>query len=141
MGRHVNEVVAGRLGRCLLELGGNNALVVMPDADLELALGAVLFGAVGTAGQRCTTTRRLLVHQDIAKDFIARLERAYGQVRIGDPLSEGTLMGPLIDQDAVEQMQNALKEALRQGGEILFGGEVLGGDEYASGTYVKPAIV
>ncbi len=141
MGRHVNEVVAGRLGRCLLELGGNNALVVMPDADLELALGAVLFGAVGTAGQRCTTTRRLLVHQDIAKDFIARLERAYGQVRIGDPLSEGTLMGPLIDQDAVEQMQNALKEALRQGGEILFGGEVLGGDEYASGTYVQPAIV
>ncbi|MDP7037978.1 MAG: aldehyde dehydrogenase family protein [Myxococcota bacterium] len=141
MGRHVNQVVAKRLGRCLLELGGNNALVVMPDADLDLALNGVLFGAVGTAGQRCTTTRRLLVHEGIAKDFIGRLERAYAQVRVGHPLDEGTLMGPLIDQDAVAQMQKALKEAVRQGGEVLYGGEVITGGENDTGTYVKPALV
>ncbi|MCK6515309.1 aldehyde dehydrogenase family protein, partial [Myxococcota bacterium] len=97
MGRHVGKIVAGRMARSLLELGGNNAIIVAPDADLDLALRGVVFGAVGTAGQRCTTTRRLYLHRDIAEAFTARLVKAYGQVRIGDPLADGVLMGPLID--------------------------------------------
>lgn len=141
MGRHVSQVVAERMGKCLLELGGNNALVVMDDADQEMALRAVVFGAVGTAGQRCTTTRRLLVHASIAKAFTERVVAAYGQVKIGDPLAEGTLMGPLIDDDAVVAMEKAIATAKEQGGKLLCGGERLTEGESAKGHFVSPAIV
>ena len=141
MGRRVGAVVAERFGKCILELGGNNALVVMDDAKLDLALSGVLFGAVGTAGQRCTTTRRLLLHKDIADEFVTRLMKAYEQVPIGSPLDEKTLMGPLIDEQAVEQMQSTLAKVSEQGGELLYGGERLSGDAYPGGCYVKPAIV
>ena len=137
MGRHVGQVVAGRLGRCLLELGGNNGIIVDKDADLELALRAILFGAVGTAGQRCTSTRRLFLHKDIAADFSARLARAYEAVRIGDPLDPGTLMGPLIDQLAIDQYRRAIDTIREQGGEILAGGDVL----RMPGFYVQPTLV
>ena len=137
MGRHVNQVVAGRLGRCLLELGGNNAIIVEPSADMDLALRGILFGAVGTAGQRCTSTRRLFLHRSIAEDFTARLVKAYGQLRIGDPLEEGTLVGPLIDADAVDQYERALETIRAQGGEILCGGERVEGP----GHFVKPTVV
>ncbi len=141
MGRHVGEAVARRFGRCLLELGGNNALVVMDDANLDLATRAIVFGAVGTAGQRCTTTRRLLVHEAVAEQLTERLVRAYKQVKIGNPLEEGTLMGPLIDQASVEVMQKALATAREQGGKIVYGGGKLTGDAYPGGRYVQPAIV
>jgi aldehyde dehydrogenase (NAD+) len=135
MGRRVGEVVAQRFGRSLLELGGNNAIIVTPSADLKLALRAVLFGAVSTAGQRCTTTRRLILHKSIRKEFLASLVAAYRQLPIGNPLKPGTLVGPLIDEAAVAVMQTALDEARAKGGRILHGGEHLGG------TYVTPAIV
>jgi aldehyde dehydrogenase (NAD+) len=141
MGQHVGQVVAKRFGKSLLELGGNNALVVMDDANQDLALGAVLFGAVGTTGQRCTTTRRLLVHEKIAPQFIDKLVKAYDHVKIGNPLDDGTLMGPLIDTDAVAMYVNALEQARAQGGEILRGGKKLSGDKYAGGCYVEPTIV
>ncbi len=137
MGRRVNETVARRFGRTILELGGNNALVVLADADLDLALRAVLFGAVGTAGQRCTTTRRVLVDRAVAAAFAERLVKAYGQVRIGDPLAEGTLMGPLVNPQAIADMQAALEAVRAQGGEILYGGRVLPGPGY----FVEPCIV
>ena len=113
----------------------------MDDANIDLALGGVLFGAVGTAGQRCTTTRRLLLHKDIAPNFMERLLNAYKQVRIGSPLDSNTMMGPLIDTDAVDQMMATLKAATEQGGEILMGGERLDGEAYAGGCYVTPAVV
>ena len=141
MGRHVGATVAKRLGRSLLELGGNNALVVMDDADMEMATRAVLFGAVGTAGQRCTSTRRLLVHEKIADELTERLVKAYGQVKIGDPLAEGTLMGPLIDSDAVATMQKAVARAVEEGGEVLYGGKPLSGDAYPGDNYVEPCII
>lgn len=125
MGRHVGQALAKRLGRSLLELGGNNAILVLDDADLALALRAVVFGAVGTAGQRCTTTRRLFLHKKIAAAFSERLVRAYHSVTIGDPLDAKTLMGPLIDSPAVDQMQAALQQAKSEGGEILSGGKRL----------------
>ncbi len=137
MGRHVGQVVAGRLGRCLLELGGNNAILVERDADLELALRAILFGAVGTAGQRCTTTRRLFLHKDVSDAVTRRLIAAYAAVRIGDPEDPSTLMGPLIDAGAVQGYLHALSEARAQGGEILVGGEALPGP----GHFVKPTLV
>jgi L-aminoadipate-semialdehyde dehydrogenase len=137
MGRHVGEAVAKRLGRSLLELGGNNAIVVLEDADLDLALRAVVFGAAGTAGQRCTTTRRLFLHKKIAAGFSERLVRAYRSVTIGDPLEAKTLMGPLIDSQAVEQMQAALRQAESEGGEILSGGKRL----ERKGYFVEPTIV
>jgi len=142
MGRHVAQVVAGRLGRTLLELGGNNAIIVMPDADMELVVRGVLFGAVGTAGQRCTTTRRLLVHRDIVDEVTARLVDAYGQVRIGDPLDGKTLMGPLITPGAVDAMRSALQRAEAEGCTILCGG-VAGIDRLADrpGNFVEPTIV
>jgi aldehyde dehydrogenase (NAD+) len=141
MGRRVSQVVAARLGRSLLELGGNNAVVVTGNADLELAVRAILFGAVGTAGQRCTTIRRLIVHKDIYDSLMERLLDAYRQVRIGNPLEASTLMGPLIDRDAVESMQAALEVVKRQGGRILYGGQVLHGGTFDSaGTYVRPCI-
>ena len=141
MGRRVGSLVAERFGKSILELGGNNALIVMDDADKDLALNAVLFGAVGTAGQRCTTTRRLLLHDNIADEFLPRLLSAYKQVPIGNPLEEGTLMGPLIDKMAVENYEKALAEVRAQGGEILCGGNVLTGGIYDNGLYVEPTIV
>jgi len=140
MGQHVAEVVVGRLGKTLLELGGNNAIIVTPDADLEMAMRAIVFGAVGTAGQRCTTTRRIIAHQDIFEALTARLVKAYQQVQIGNPLEENILMGPLVDKEAVDIMQAALKEIKNQGGKILCGGEVLSGGLYDAGTYVTPCI-
>ncbi|MDP6934085.1 MAG: aldehyde dehydrogenase family protein [Myxococcota bacterium] len=137
MGRHVGQVVAGRLGRSLLELGGNNAIIVEPDADPELAIGGILFGAVGTTGQRCTTTRRVFLHRDIAADFTRSLVDAYGQIRVGDPMESSTLMGPLIDAQAVEQYQAALQVIREQGGEILAGGDVLD----RAGHFVQPTLV
>lgn len=141
MGRHVGQTVAKRFGRSLLELGGNNAIVVMPDAPLDLAVRAVLFGAAGTAGQRCTSTRRLLLHKKIADEMTNRLLAGYKQIRIGNPLAEGTLMGPLIDSDAVQTMQKALEAVRAQGGELISGGKVLTGKDYPGGCYVEPAIV
>ncbi|MDF1591465.1 MAG: aldehyde dehydrogenase family protein [Desulfobacterales bacterium] len=140
MGRHIAEVAGSRLGKTILELGGNNAVIVTPSADLDLAVRAILFGAVGTAGQRCTTTRRVIAHQDIFNPLKESLVKAYGQVRIGSPLEDGTLMGPLIDCDAVASMQRALETIKRQGGRILSGGEVLSGGIYDAGTYVTPCI-
>jgi aldehyde dehydrogenase (NAD+) len=135
MGRVVARAVAERLGRTLLELGGNNGIIVMNDANLDLALRAVLFGAVGTAGQRCTSLRRLFMQNGIAGQLSARLKLAYSQISIGDPVDEKTLVGPLIDRAAVEAMQNALQRIRAEGGEIVFGGEELGG------CFVRPALV
>lgn len=140
MGRAVGEAVQARLGRTILELGGNNGIIVAPSADLDLAVRAILFGAVGTAGQRCTSTRRLIIHRSIYHDLADRLVKAYGQVRIGNPLDGTTLMGPLIDGEAVGSMQLALQRLTAEGGEILFGGEVLAGGLFDAGTYVRPAI-
>ncbi|MDD5206336.1 MAG: aldehyde dehydrogenase family protein [Desulfobacterales bacterium] len=140
MGRHVAQVVAERMGRTILELSGNNAVIVAPSADLDLAVRAILFAAVGTAGQRCTTTRRVIAHKALYKALRERLIKAYEQVRIGNPLEEGTLMGPLIDRDAVTSMARALKEMESQGGRVLYGGEILTGGLFDSGTYVRPCI-
>ncbi|HEX4151122.1 MAG TPA: aldehyde dehydrogenase family protein [Steroidobacteraceae bacterium] len=137
VGRHVAVRVAGRLGRSLLELGGNNAIIVDQSADLELAVPAIVFGAVGTAGQRCTTTRRVFVHRSRAADLERRLVAAYAQVRIGDPLEPETLMGPLIDASAVARYRSAIAAAQAQGGALLCGGRVL----ERPGHFVEPAIV
>jgi aldehyde dehydrogenase (NAD+) len=135
VGRHVSEVVAGRLGRSILELGGNNGIVVMDDANPDLVLRAVLFGAVGTAGQRCTTTRRLFLQRGIAPKITEALVGAYRQVRIGHPLEERTMVGPLVNRRAVEDMMDGLRRVREQGGEILYGGESI------EGCYVRPALV
>src|SRR5213596_2608544 len=116
MGRAVAQTVAKRLGRSLLELGGNNAMIVTPSADLELALRAITFAAAGTAGQRCTTLRRLIVHESIAPQLTERLKKVFSGLKIGDPAKDGVLVGPLIDQHAYESMQNALHAAAQQGG-------------------------
>jgi len=141
MGRHVAEVVARRLGRSLLELGGNNAIIVAPSADLDLAMRAILFGAVGTAGQRCTTTRRIILHESVHETLARRLTDAYRQVRIGNPLEPGTLMGPLVNTRAVEDMQAALARVRKGGGQVLYGGEPLDGPQYPGGCYVRPCLV
>jgi L-aminoadipate-semialdehyde dehydrogenase len=141
MGRRIAEVVGRRLGRTLLELGGNNAIIVTPNADLKLATRAILFGSVGTAGQRCTSTRRIFVHEKVHDNLVASLIAAYKQVRIGNPLEPGTLMGPLIDMRAVDDMFNALDQIRNQGGRILYGGEKLSGPAYPGGCYVSPCIV
>ena len=140
MGKRLGAVVAQRFGKAILELGGNNAIVVTPSADLNLAKRAILFGAVGTAGQRCTTTRRILVHESLKEEFKASLVSAYGQLRIGNPLSEGTLVGPLIDEDAVKEMMAALRELKKTGGRVLTGGARLTGRNYPGGLYVTPCI-
>ena len=139
MGREVGPRVARRFGRCLLELGGNNALIVAPSADLDMAARAILFGAIGTAGQRCTTTRRLIVHESVADALLARLKTAYASAQVGDPLDSGTLVGPLIDQAAYDAMQAALAQARDQGGTIT-GGERLLADRYPDAWYVRPAL-
>ncbi len=138
MGRHVSETVARRLGRTILEMGGNNAVIVTQNADLENATRAILFGAVGTAGQRCTSTRRVIVQRSIAPELTRRLVSAYRQVRIGDPLDEGTLMGPLVNGAAVEAMQRAIERAQAEGGELLIGGDPL---PERGDNFVRPAIV
>jgi aldehyde dehydrogenase (NAD+) len=138
MGRSVAQTVGARLGRSLLELGGNNAVIVMPDADLKLATAGILFGAVGTAGQRCTSIRRILVHEKIHDELLGRLRDAYAQVRIGDPLQSGTLMGPLINQRAVDSYTRAVEQARKEGAELVHGGEVL--QDMPSPLYVKPTI-
>ncbi|MEL7369292.1 MAG: aldehyde dehydrogenase family protein [Myxococcota bacterium] len=137
MGRIVGQKVQARFGRALLELGGNNAIIVMDDADVELVTRAVLFGAVGTAGQRCTSTRRLLMQKNIAPKITERLVQAYGQVKIGDPLAEGTLMGPLINQRAIDTMMSALDRVRAEGGEVLCGGQPIDGP----GFFVQPTLV
>ncbi|PID38648.1 MAG: aldehyde dehydrogenase family protein [Proteobacteria bacterium] len=139
MGKIVGEQVGARLGRTILELGGNNAVLVTEGADLDLVIRATLFGAVGTAGQRCTSTRRLLLQKPIAGEVLDRLVKAYAQVRIGDPLAETTVMGPLVAESAVADYENALKLVKEQGGEILCGGKVMAG--MPSGCYVEPTIV
>jgi aldehyde dehydrogenase (NAD+) len=135
MGRIVGEAVSRRMGRTLLELGGNNGVIVMNDANLDLALRAVLFGAVGTAGQRCTSIRRLFLQRGIAQEMTRKLQGAYSHIRIGNPMEDKTLMGPLIDRQAVDAMRAALARIQAEGGEIIYGGEELGG------CYVKPALV
>ncbi len=135
MGRRVGQVVGQRLGRTLLELGGNNGVIVMDDAPLELAARAALFGAVGTAGQRCTSLRRLFLQRGIAQPFLERLRAAYAQVKIGHPLEAGTLMGPLVNQRAVAAMQEGLAVIRQQGGEVIYGGRTL------EGCYAEPCIV
>ncbi len=137
MGQHVGEVVGRRLGRAILELGGNNALTVLDDADLGMAARAIVFGAVGTAGQRCTSTRRILMQKGIAGALCETLVAAYGQVRIGNPLDPKTLMGPLINQGGVDEMMSALVKVKEQGGEILCGGKTIDGP----GFFVEPTLV
>ena len=137
VGRHVASLVGQRLGRTLLELSGNNAVIVDDNADMDLAMRAILFGAVGTAGQRCTTTRRLIVHESRAEELLGKLVKAYKQVRIGNPLDTETLLGPLIDHVAVETFRAAIDEIKKEGGEILYGGQVLN----RPGYFVEPTIV
>lgn len=139
MGRAVGESVAKRFGRSLLELGGNNAVIVMDDADLNLAVRSIVFGAVGTAGQRCTSVRRILVHEKVKDELTKKLIAAYSQVKIGDPSKDGTLMGPLVNQAAVDGYSRALEQISAQGGKILCGGKVLGG--MPSAFYVAPTLV
>ncbi|HVU17038.1 MAG TPA: aldehyde dehydrogenase family protein [Candidatus Didemnitutus sp.] len=141
MGRRVGAVVAGRFGRSILELGGNNAIIVTPTADLEMARRGILFGAVGTAGQRCTTTRRIIVHESIRERFVSSLVSAYRDLPIGNPLQPGTLVGPLIDLAAVQAMQSAVTEAKKLGGRVRIGGNVRTGARTPGGLYVEPCII
>ena len=140
MGKSVAEVVGSRLGKSLLELGGNNAIIISQNANIDIAIRAAVFGAIGTAGQRCTTTRRLIIQDFIYDSFIKNLMKAYEQIRIGNPLDEDNQMGPLIDKDAVEMYVNAVDRVKKEGGKALIGGGVLEGEAYDSGCYVKPAI-
>lgn len=141
VGKHAAEVVSARFGKTILELGGNNAIIITPDADLKIAIPAVVFGAVGTAGQRCTSTRRLIIHESIYNKVKESLLKAYKSLKIGDPLDQKNHMGPLIDKNAVNDFTNALKLVHKEGGKVIFGGKVLNGKGYESGCYVSPAIV
>ena len=140
MGKAVGAAVGARLGRSLLELGGNNAIIISKDADLDMALVGCVFGAVGTAGQRCTTTRRLIIHEEVYDSFRDKLVNAYKQLRIGNPLDEAIHVGPLIDKDAVKMYEDAIERCKAEGGKFLVEGGALQGDGYESGCYVKPAI-
>ena len=140
MGRKVGPAVAARFGRSILELGGNNGIIVAPTANLEMAVRAILFGAVGTAGQRCTTTRRLFVHDDIYDELVPSLNKAYSGIRVGDPMEQSTLVGPLIDKQAFDAMQSALDMAMVNGGTVVGGSRALE-DKYPHAYYVNPAIV
>lgn len=141
MGKHVSQTVGARLGRSLLELGGNNAMIVSDTADLDLALRAIVFAAAGTAGQRCTTLRRVIAQESIRNELIERLIKSYASLPVGDPAVEGTLVGPLIDQQSFDAMQAALQAAVAQGGEVLFGGERVTQGVPEGGYFVRPAIV
>jgi len=137
MGKHIGGVVGKRLGKTILELGGNNAIIVDETANMELVVPAIVFGAVGTAGQRCTSTRRIIVHESKFESLIDKLKSAYSQVKIGDPLLETTLMGPLIDKTAIDDYINAINRAKEEGGQVVYGGEVIDG----KGCFVNPTIV
>ncbi len=143
IGKRVSELVARRLGKTILELGGNNAIIVSQYADLDMAIPAIVFGAIGTAGQRCTSTRRLIIHSSVYSKVKDALAKAYksASTKIGNPLDPSVLVGPLIDKHAINAFASALKEVKKQGGNIVFGGSVLEGDEYRSGNYVVPALV
>ncbi len=140
MGKIVAQAVGSRLGKSLLELGGNNAIIVTPNADIKMTIIGAVFGAVGTAGQRCTSTRRLIIHESIYQQVKDALTAAYAQLRIGNPLDESNHVGPLIDKEAVAAYQNALEKVVAEGGSLLVEGGVLQGEGYESGCYVKPAI-
>lgn len=140
MGKSVGAAVGERLGRSLLELGGNNAIIISKDADLDMSLIGCVFGAVGTAGQRCTSTRRLIIHESVYESFKAKLVKAYAQLRIGDPLNEHNHVGPLIDKQAVDAYLQSIEKCKAEGGKFVVEGGVLEGADYASGCYVKPAI-
>lgn len=140
MGKAVGQTVAARLGRALLELGGNNAIIISEKANLDMAIIGAVFGAVGTAGQRCTTTRRLIIHESVYEEVKSRLKKAYGQLKIGNPLDQNNHVGPLIDTLAVTSYKNALKKVKKEGGKFAIEGGVLSGKGYESGCYVKPAI-
>ncbi|CAN5486570.1 aldehyde dehydrogenase family protein [soil metagenome] len=141
VGKRVGKIVGERLGRSLLELGGNNAIIISEKADHDMALRAVVFGSVGTAGQRCTSTRRLIIHESVYDSFVAKLKGAYDHIRIGHPLEKNTLVGPLIDKNAVEDFKNAIAAAVKEGGKVLTGGEVMQGEGFESGCYVNPCII
>ncbi|WP_299822926.1 aldehyde dehydrogenase family protein [uncultured Pontibacter sp.] len=141
MGKKVGEAVGARLGKSLLELGGNNAIILTEHADVEMALRAIVFGAVGTCGQRCTSTRRLIIHENVYEQVKERLLKIYPNLPIGHPLDSTTLVGPLIDKDAVDAFTNALQKVQQEGGKLLTGGDILSGAGYETGTYVTPAIV
>ncbi|MEY4571588.1 MAG: hypothetical protein RLZ10_799 [Bacteroidota bacterium] len=141
MGKSVGAAVGARLGRSLLELGGNNAIIITPTADLKMVVPGAVFGAVGTAGQRCTSTRRLIIHESIYDKVREALVKAYGQLKIGDPLDQSNHVGPLIDKDAVNAYLDAIENAKQEGGKVIVEGGVLSGDGYESGCYVKPAII
>jgi aldehyde dehydrogenase (NAD+) len=141
MGKAVGAAVGERLGRSLLELGGNNAIIISEHADLDMSLIGAVFGAVGTAGQRCTSTRRLIIHEKVYKKFTEKLVNAYKQIKIGDPLNEKNHVGPLIDKDAVQAYLNSIETAKVEGGKILVEGGVLKGKGFESGCYVKPCVI
>lgn len=141
IGRHVGSTVASRFGRTILELGGNNAIIVTENADFTMLMPAVVFGAVGTAGQRCTSTRRLIVHESVYDKTVGIIQKAYGQLRIGDPLDENNHVGPLIDTKAVADYLAAIEKAKNEGGKVLVEGGVLEGAGYESGCYVKPCVI
>ncbi len=141
MGKAVAQAVAERLGKSLLELGGNNAIIVSQHADLNIAIPSIVFGAVGTAGQRCTTTRRLIIHKSQYEELKKRLKKAYTQLKIGNPLDEKNHVGPLIDKDAVKQYEKAITQAKKEGGKILVEGGTLKGKGFESGCYVQPCII
>jgi len=140
MGKELNIEVAGRLGKTILELGGNNAIIITEHADLDMSLIGAVFGAVGTAGQRCTSTRRLIIHEKIYDQFVEKLVKAYQQIKIGDPLDSNNHMGPLIDKDAVKMYLQSIEACKNEGGKFIVEGGVLEGAAYASGCYVKPCI-
>ena len=140
MGKLLNTAVAARLGKTILELGGNNAIIISEHADLDMSLIGAVFGAVGTAGQRCTSTRRLIIHEKVYDSFVAKLTKAYGQIKIGDPLDTKNHMGPLIDKEAVKMYLNSIEACKKEGGKFLVEGGVLEGKGYESGCYVKPCI-
>lgn len=140
MGKAVGAAVGARLGRSLLELGGNNAIIISAAADLDMSIIGAVFGAVGTAGQRCTSTRRLIIHESVYDNFVTKLVKAYGQLRIGDPLDQNNHVGPLIDEAAVASYLDSIEECKTEGGKFIVEGGVLTGEKYASGCYVKPCI-
>jgi aldehyde dehydrogenase (NAD+) len=143
VGKRVGEIVGKRLGKTILELGGNNAIIISQHADLDMSIPAVVFGALGTAGQRCTSTRRIIIHESIYEDVKTKLVNAYRQAakKIGNPLDPNTLVGPVIDGMAVDLFHNALEQAKKEGGNIVIGGNILDPDKFGSSNYVDPAIV
>src|SRR5213076_3406961 len=136
----VAKTVHGRLGRSIMELGGNNALIVAPSADIVMATESIFFGAVGTAGQRCTSTRRVIMHESVASKVRDKLLSAYKSLPIGNPLDRKTVMGPMIDKNAVDMVQESIQRLKDEGGEVLYGGERLDGDQYRGGCYMTPCL-